>query len=780
MHRVGRHQQVAAQVEIAFPGGQFRCLRNGFRGDLEVGYHRAALLREADLVERADPPAVDHRRRGEDLRDRDDPGAADAGDADIEVARPALGLGQRVGAQLAEPTPRPAAAGHHGQERRAVAGQARVVDVARGLVDLGLAAELGGHRLHGKAIGLAAAIPATLADPLVDQHLLRRGGLLAPAALASLLGRAFLVVDKHRHPRDGGEFLLGAQQFIAVPDVDAPGQLAAQPLGSITGDDNLGDALQQQHLGQPRQRESADRVLAAGHRHGRVVQQLVGDVDPGGDGGAHGEAAGVRERAVADVLHEVLGADERGHADPLGALAAHLRDADDVADLVGVHEQRHGVTADSGAHHRPVRHLRRGIVRAARAEVRRARQQRDGDAFATAALLPGVDRLHLAVRGQPVGQTPGDPVRVELAELGEQGPAIRPFLAVHRGSIGAAVEDFLDRRFEERALLLHHDDLRQPGGEVPDELRIERVDRAELEQPDPVAGQIRVVEAERAQGLADVQIGLSGRHDADPVVLPRAHQPVYVAVPQVFHRQRQAEVVQAVLQGGEFGAEQARARAVRVRLRLGRDLGRGPGRCHDRGPRRIRHVGDHLHRRPQAAGPRHLHRVQSEIEQVLRVRREEHRHRQVRQRRLRGRRNGRGLRIRVVADQRDRAAARIGSGKVGVPHCVAGPVQARCLAVPDAHHPVRALRAEPFGELAAHHRRGRQFLVQAGPVDHVVLGEQLRAAGQLQVEPGQRRALVAGDERRRPVPAAPVVPDPVEQQPHQSLHTGHVDLARFP
>ena len=44
-----------------------------------------------------------------------------------------------------------------------------------------------------------------------------------------------------------------------------------------------------------------------------------------GDGGADGERARVVEGAVAQVLHEVRDVDERRDADPLRALAAHLR-----------------------------------------------------------------------------------------------------------------------------------------------------------------------------------------------------------------------------------------------------------------------------------------------------------------------------------------------------------------------------------------------------------------------------------------------------------------------
>ena len=60
----------------------------------------------------------------------------------------------------------------------------------------------------------------------------------------------------------------------------------------------------------------------------------------------------MHERAVADVLHEVLLGDERRHAHPLRALAAHLADTGDVADLLRIHEQHHRVTADAGAHQR--------------------------------------------------------------------------------------------------------------------------------------------------------------------------------------------------------------------------------------------------------------------------------------------------------------------------------------------------------------------------------------------------------------------------------------------
>ena len=51
--------------------------------------------------------------------------------------------------------------------------------------------------------------------------------------------------------------------------------------------------------------------------------------------------------------NEVLGLDERRQADPLRALAAHLGEADDVADTRRGPFQHHRVAADAGADERP-------------------------------------------------------------------------------------------------------------------------------------------------------------------------------------------------------------------------------------------------------------------------------------------------------------------------------------------------------------------------------------------------------------------------------------------
>ena len=99
---------------------------------------------------------------------------------------------------------------------------------------------------------------------------------------------------------------------------------------------------------------------------------------PRGHGGADGQRAGVEERAVAEVLDQVVALDERRHADPLGALVAHRREPGDVADALRLHQGDHRVAPDAAADERPLGHPRRQVVRAAAAVERRAvDRQRD-------------------------------------------------------------------------------------------------------------------------------------------------------------------------------------------------------------------------------------------------------------------------------------------------------------------------------------------------------------------------------------------------------------------
>ena len=136
---------------------------------------------------------------------------------------------------------------------------------------------------------------------------------------------------------------------------DTPAEIRASDgyLSGLVGDD--GDPLDpfaRICAGDQRHGEVAVIRLAAGHRHRIVVENLVGDVDAGGDRRADRQQAGMIVGAVADVLEHMLARRERRLADPVGALAAHLRAALGVA---ARHELHHPVAADAGIAARPIR-----------------------------------------------------------------------------------------------------------------------------------------------------------------------------------------------------------------------------------------------------------------------------------------------------------------------------------------------------------------------------------------------------------------------------------------
>ena len=173
--------------------------------ELDVAEHRAALLREAGHVDHAAALAFEMRGHAEDRADRDDAGAADAGDDDR------IGASRRARARSAPARTARAAdrscglarlRAVHGDERRAEAVDAGIILVAARLVDRALAAEFGLERLDRDAIRLDAAIAAAFADEFVDDDALVGVGIFAALAPPPLLRRAGLVVDQHGAPSD--------------------------------------------------------------------------------------------------------------------------------------------------------------------------------------------------------------------------------------------------------------------------------------------------------------------------------------------------------------------------------------------------------------------------------------------------------------------------------------------------------------------------------------------------------------------------------------------------
>ena len=148
--------------------------------------------------------------------------------------------------------------------------------------------------------------------------------------------------------------------------------------------------------------------LAAGHRDGVVVEDLVGDVDVGGDAGADRQEARVVVGAVAEVLEHVRSSCVNG-AWPI-QVAPSPPIWVKVSVLRSIHCD-HVVAADAGERAAALGHLGRAVVRAARAEI--------GDAL---------DRRLVAGERLLLGVEEGEPLRDPLA-----GVEARDALGDHAG-----------------------------------------------------------------------------------------------------------------------------------------------------------------------------------------------------------------------------------------------------------------------------------------------------------------------------------------------------------
>ena len=167
----------------------------------------------------------------------------------------------------------------------------------------------------------------------------------------------------------------------------------------------------------------------------------------------------------------------------------------------------------------------------------------------------------------------------------------------------------------------------------------------------------------------------------------------------------------------------------------------------------------------------------AEVENLLHAARRERRDMQGAEQLLGGARNRRGDAAGVIAAQRQHAAATIGADVVAVADRVGRPVKARGFAEPHADDAVEARARERAGELRAVHGGGGELLVDRAAEHDVVLGGERAKPLELAVKARQRRAGVAGGERRGPQPGGRVGAMLVDQHPHACLHAGEEDLA---
>ena len=116
----------------------------------------------------------------------------------------------------------------------------------------------------------------------------------------------------------------------------------------------------------------------------------------------------------------------------------------------------------------------------------------------------------------------------------------------------------------------------------------------------------------------------------------------------------------------------------------------------------------------------------------------------------------------VVAGDDQHAAMRRGAVGVAVLQRVAGAVDARALAVPEAEDAFDGPVRIALDLLRAQHRGRGQVLVDGRQELDPVLGEERRHPPGFEIDAAERRAAIAGDEAGRVEPGLPVAPRLVE------------------
>ena len=99
----------------------------------------------------------------------------------------------------------------------------------------------------------------------------------------------------------------------------------------------------------------------------------------------------------------------------------------------------------------------------------------------------------------------------------------------------------------------------------------------------------------------------------------------------------------------------------------------------------------------------------------------------------------------VVAHQRQHATVFGGAGEIGMAKDIAGAVDPRTFAVPEAEHPVELALPAEFRLLRAPDRSRSDVLVEAGLETNVVFIERALRADELLVERAERGTAITGD-----------------------------------
>ena len=417
----------------------------------------------------------------------------------------------------------------NGNEARTEPVDARVILVARGLIDRPLAAKLRLDRRDRYAIRLDAAIAAALAHEVIDDDALCRIGKLAALATTPFFSRARLIVEKNRAAGRFAQLALYRVERVAMMDFDVAVEVSRWIfVGLVRYDDDLRNAFGAALARDIARRKGPVDGLPARHRDRVVVENLVGDVDLRGDRRADREDAAVVVRPIAQIREDVRLFGERRLADPRHAFAAHVRERRRLA----IHPDCHDMAADSRGRATAFRHIRRRVVRTAGAEIGQPSQGDAGlrecgffliDEFNAAANLFGRTRVQIESL-DPLGDDAGDHRGRQLRVRRQQPIAVRahPFaLLVELADdtrthvVAPVVELLLQLVFDDLALFLDDQNFGQAFGEMTHAFRLERPGHRDFEHANADLRGVGFGDAEIIERLPDIEVALAARHDAE-------------------------------------------------------------------------------------------------------------------------------------------------------------------------------------------------------------------------------------------------------------------------
>ena len=336
---------------------------------------------------------------------------------------------------------------------------------------------------------------------------------------------------------------------------------------------------------------------------------------------------------------------------------------------------------------------------------------RGGEPVADAGLQTAAQRRH-----QVVG--------CQRAEGPEECAVTLVGLADDAGTVRLVVESVLEQRLDVGALLLDHEQLGDAACEVPRPFRAEGDGHAHPHQPDAGISHVVVgIEAQALQCLAYLPVGDSRRDDRDPGVGGIDGGVIEPVGGGVRDRQLVADLDDLLLDVDRVRSQQVPVGGMAVRQAV--DLwddriepvgveqdGRGAvgDICHD------------LQARPQTCRAGHRDGVAAQVERFGRRAGIEHRDVQVGHRPRRTGGDGGALGSRIVAGDGHRAATGISAGEDGMTQRVRGPIDAGCLAVPQADDAVVGGIRPGCRQLAAHDGGGSLILVHRGRVHDRQIG----------------------------------------------------------